>query len=1214
MSEPSADLHGAEQPLRPDDVPSPGSASVDATQISPPGTKPYADDSATARQQAAKAQTDESPTIISRAPRRGRPEEGVSTDLRGKQLAHFELLEPVGVGGMAAVIRARDKQLERCVALKILPPQMAIDPESIRRFHQEARSAARLDHENIARVFFCGEDQGLHFIAFEFVEGDNLRMILERRGRLPVAEAIHYLLQVAAGLAHAAARGVVHRDIKPSNIIVTPTGRAKLVDMGLARSLGPQADGELTHSGVTLGTFDYISPEQALEPRDADVRSDIYSLGCTFYHMLTGQPPVPEGTAAKKLHHHQHVPPLDPRQLNPDIPDEVAAILSRMMAKDPADRYQEPEQLVQHLSQQARKLGGNLPENVHYEDAPLPGPPRTRPVLIGVIAAAVIVGLVALLGSLSGTPVSPETEWDRPSVKIAEIAPPGREKGPPTEPVKPPDHPAPMPETPQPVEARTPRELVRLLKQPVAHVLLTAEHYELRPEDFGGDAPGLVFGGSQLTLAPANRAKRPTIRLKYNPSDVVKNPVWAALTVQNGQVSIEGIRFSIDAAGTETVMAALAYRDGILRVKNCEFVQERLPIDSEQRHTSSVRVEASRPASAGRPNVGLESCFFRGGQEAVLLTRGAAVAANNCAFGPHAALFCFRGPNVRERETEIGLSHCSALLRGDQAAFHLDAGASCRLAVNHCLISCPAGASEVEGEGAVLVRQTGEPFGDLRFEGLAHNVYHNLTDFWLQESAQGPAAHLALTLADFQKQTKANRDDHWLDLAINPWLADRPLAWLDSRPKQAFQVNPKVPELRQEKDRGRAIGVERSFWGPLNESLPPVDARRTEPVVRKTKIVDPRVAESGQGLYPNLRAALGDARPGDTILIRHTGPIAVDPVLLEKPSVDVTIRPAGKHRPLLTLGETSEPDAALFRLHDGKLTFVNLAFRLQPQQAEFKAQAVVMLSGDGQCSFKNCLATLEASKEVRVALVTLADPSVVMKMAPLNPQMPRVRLENCFVRGDGELMTVRASRPFQLDVEESLVALDGSFLVVDGNMKETPVKAARLTLKQVTCYLGDHLILLRAARDEMKQGLVPTEVSAATNCLFHSARGTKSLIHLEGVDSDEQMRRLLAWEGTQNLYSAFAPMLDQQPRGDNALPLPPYDQEHWDTFAKSETERRFAKVKFVSWPTPNRSLNRSEPMNFRVKEPDVGKCGAPLDRLPRPLRDEENDSPSPDGE
>src|SRR5262249_43831206 len=269
--------------------------------------------------------------------------------LRGRLLAHFELLEPIGVGGMAAVIRARDTQLDRTVALKVLPPEMAVDPENVRRFHQEARSAAKLDHENTARVFYCGEDQRLHFIACEFVEGENLRALVERRGRLPVPEALHYMLQIATGLAHAAARGVVHRDIKPSNIIVTPNGRAKLVDMGLARMSEAKTDKGLTQSGVTLGTFDYISPEQALEPRDADVRSDIYSLGCTFYHVLTGHAPVPEGTAAKKLHHHQHEAPLDPRQLNPEIPDDVAAILARMMAKEPTDRYLRAEHLVQHL-------------------------------------------------------------------------------------------------------------------------------------------------------------------------------------------------------------------------------------------------------------------------------------------------------------------------------------------------------------------------------------------------------------------------------------------------------------------------------------------------------------------------------------------------------------------------------------------------------------------------------------------------------------------------------------------------------------------------------------------------------------------------------------------------------------------------------------------------------------------------------------------------
>ncbi len=221
-SQPRTDSHGSKSRQR-TPTPRPAVTEDDALEISLGSPGPS---------------TDDTPTIISRqtpAPPAPLPE-GEITGIRGRRLAHFELIEPIGVGGMAAVLRRRDTQLDRFVALKILPPEMAVDEENIRRFHQEARSAAKLDHENIARVFFCGEDQRLHFIAFEFVEGDNLRTIIDRRGRLPVGEALHYLLQVATGLAHAARRGVVHRDIKPSNIIVTPDGRAKLVDMGLARA------------------------------------------------------------------------------------------------------------------------------------------------------------------------------------------------------------------------------------------------------------------------------------------------------------------------------------------------------------------------------------------------------------------------------------------------------------------------------------------------------------------------------------------------------------------------------------------------------------------------------------------------------------------------------------------------------------------------------------------------------------------------------------------------------------------------------------------------------------------------------------------------------------------------------------------------------------------------------------------------------------------
>jgi len=276
----------------------------------------------------------------------------------GDMLGHFELVEYVGGGGMGRVFRAIDTSLARPVALKVLAPDQAADEETLLRFRNEAQSAARLDHENIARVHYVGEDHGLHYIVFEYIEGLNIRNLVEQKGPLAIPEAVGYTFQVAEALAHAAARDVVHRDIKPSNILITPDGRIKLIDMGLARLRRLSAsDPDLTASGVTLGTFDYISPEQARDPRLADARSDIYSLGCTFFYMLAGRPPFPEGTVLQKLLQHQGDKPPDIREFRPELPDEASRILDKMLAKDPRNRYQQPDDLVRDLLVLAEQVG-----------------------------------------------------------------------------------------------------------------------------------------------------------------------------------------------------------------------------------------------------------------------------------------------------------------------------------------------------------------------------------------------------------------------------------------------------------------------------------------------------------------------------------------------------------------------------------------------------------------------------------------------------------------------------------------------------------------------------------------------------------------------------------------------------------------------------------------------------------------------------------------
>jgi eukaryotic-like serine/threonine-protein kinase len=328
----------------------------------------------------------------------GEPADGEFHADKGVQLGHFSILERIRTGGMGAVFKALDTRLNRVVALKVLPPAMTRDPLIVQRFQNEAQAAAQLDHENIARVYYIGEDQGLHFIAFEFVTGTNVRELIHQHGRLPVSETINYALQIASALVHTASQSVVHRDIKPSNIIIGPGGRAKLVDLGLARKENKDAAAvELTMAGTTLGTFDYISPEQARDPRSADTRSDIYSLGCTVYHMLTGEPPFPEGTVLQKLLQHQGDEAPDPALKNRDVPESLSTVVRKMMAKDPRRRYQTAELLLRDLMLVAGSLGlrSVSPEGLVWLSAQTPRAPfweRNLAWMTMVGALLIIVG------------------------------------------------------------------------------------------------------------------------------------------------------------------------------------------------------------------------------------------------------------------------------------------------------------------------------------------------------------------------------------------------------------------------------------------------------------------------------------------------------------------------------------------------------------------------------------------------------------------------------------------------------------------------------------------------------------------------------------------------------------------------------------------------------------------------------------------------------
>ncbi|MBA4064470.1 MAG: hypothetical protein C0501_12300 [Isosphaera sp.] len=303
----------------------------------------------------------------------------------------YRLLELIGAGGMGAVYLCEHTLMRRLVALKVLPVEKLEDRSNEERFYREARAVAALDHPNIVRAYDIDHYEKLHFLVMEYVDGTSLqevvaRYAMEKRWFDPV-RAAHYVAQSAVGMQHAHELGMVHRDIKPGNLLLDRTGVIKVLDMGLARFFNKQQDSvtEKYDDKCVLGTADYLAPEQAVSNM-VDIRADIYALGGTLYFMLTGQTPFPDGTIAAKLVAHQTREPRPVESFRADVPAGILAVLRKMMAKDPADRYQLPIEVADALGEWA-----DLPAD--------PPPPKEMPVHCPLVQA--------LAGPAAGTGSAP---------------------------------------------------------------------------------------------------------------------------------------------------------------------------------------------------------------------------------------------------------------------------------------------------------------------------------------------------------------------------------------------------------------------------------------------------------------------------------------------------------------------------------------------------------------------------------------------------------------------------------------------------------------------------------------------------------------------------------------------------------------------------------------------------------------------------------------
>jgi serine/threonine-protein kinase len=274
----------------------------------------------------------------------------------GFYLGSYRLLRPLGKGGMGVVFLGEHHVMKRLMALKVLPAKALADERRIERFKEEARASGQLDHPHIVHAHDFAQTNDKFYIVMEYIDGIDVHQAIRRDGVMSYGDALDVISQAASGLAHAHERGIIHRDIKPSNLLLRTDGVVKISDMGLAR-VGWQGADDSSSKNRLMGTADFIAPEQAIDSKTVDARADIYSLGCTFFYLLTGRPPFVADSVQQRLAKHQTAPPPNVRSVRSDCPPSIADLIMRMMAKRPEDRPKSAVELVAQLQRIAGRTG-----------------------------------------------------------------------------------------------------------------------------------------------------------------------------------------------------------------------------------------------------------------------------------------------------------------------------------------------------------------------------------------------------------------------------------------------------------------------------------------------------------------------------------------------------------------------------------------------------------------------------------------------------------------------------------------------------------------------------------------------------------------------------------------------------------------------------------------------------------------------------------------
>lgn len=945
----------------------------------------------------------------------------------GVTLGHFELLDCIGVGGMGRVFRARDTNLDRMVAVKVLAPDVGKDPEVCRRFEQEGKAAARLDDRHFARVYYCGQDKGLQYIAMEYVEGENLRTMIERHGRLDFELVVNIGIQIARGLAHAARCGVVHRDIKPSNIILNPSGTAKLVDMGLARNFLQQSSpaSEITQAGATLGTFDYISPEQARDARDADVRSDIYSLGCTLYHALAGRPPYPEGSALQKLLQHQNDAVPDVRRSAPDLPELVAAIVHKMMAKNPNDRYQTPTELIADLMAVSAELGIPLPEEADFVADLGTGQTFWERQLVWFVPTILFCCVVWLYSFLEN-----EQELDLPAWQSTVAKARG-------------DTPADLPDdtpTATPAErAVQPVRPIRLQPGPIAPGDLTRVFVDATPgqtirlsagvhELPSTDSMQIVID-KQLTIAGPNDDLATIVLNDSGRGDGIP---FSMFQIDGPGVRFSRIRFQMTCDTGRGAILAIA--GGQVELNNCVFDfrgNTSLP-------TAMIEVKGSSTAT-----VIANSCYFTGIGDGIHAEGTSKwFQLSNCGFDGPLYPFAVKG----QGDCSFNLQHVTTKLDGSSLIRTDSVEQSVSFIAYECVFS------QTGANMQPLISDGQAEF----FEGWrgADNLFYGFDHSMIDTGQQ-----------------------------IQPGPMERPFAEVKDTQSNPCLVFRLASPTRHVARTGLPIGFTTGPWGSIYE---PSDLERAKEFSSQAATTDTAAGASANGTHPfsliedgtvkqrfsNLLAACLEANGDDPIIeVAKDEPIAVEQVTLDK---SLTIRAAEGSSPVFVWNaESQDPrGVALFRLTGkSELKIEGIHFKAAPRSRIPPGSCLF------ECQFGSTIdvsrstidvTPLEVSSGELPIFLIKSDGSVdsrsqMPKMADA-PAMTSINVQRASIRTAYSLLDAEPLALWSLGLSNSFFASsNGSLIYVHGPsvmLADAFPNANLLDIQQSTCATKDSLVVV----------------------------------------------------------------------------------------------------------------------------------------------------------